>query len=1155
MKKTLSFVLVLALVLSSFSMAFAGTTATAKTDVPTDVVGTAFEAPVTVLTALGVVNGYEDGTYKPSSNVTRAEFAKLIIAELGLEANAQSSKSTFTDMSGAAWADGYVGYAASLGIINGYGDGRFGPSDNVTYDQALTMIVRALGYTSDCKEMNGTWPAIYVQKANVLGITDDISNGGSVAANRGDVALMLYNTLTCDMGYANDEGTFVTKKDKDGDTIKVASNLDAEESEDYKVITKSDADNAVVNIRQYVGAYAKVFTLTSGDNEDDIIAVSDVKSDFVTGEFKLADKVIETADGTEYKLDDIFSKGVEGTSTYLDSDWTAYEFENGDTATAGDTILTDDQDALDKTTGTSGKDGTIVTIAADLSGKTIKGIYSVAKWTIDTDELVDADDIADIASNKTLLGKDFSLDDDDAIDNTSFELVGVKSLSDIKADNVVYVYTAGSDDEITRVAVGATTATGEVTAIKEDDSNAKATINGNVYKFAKQKLTHNGTGADFDPSDIDTEDEITAYLDAYGYMYDYDLTAGGADNYAVVLEAGQGTTGIGSNHEIKLFLADGTDKVFDVDDDLFKADDYVPGVTTLAATPGNGGQNGWEITGGAIVKYGLDKDGVIDSFEEMTDDYELVTDYNGASGSTKISSITEKGYYANEQIREDAVMFSSDYDFDARTNDEDDYAVTTLDKVLDTDDVNATYVLYKDKIAAMLLFDYSGSDETYGVVTEAKKTSGDSDYQATFFVDGKEVTYGIANSTVYNKAAKATDADAAAGADSVFKLSFNASGEVNDLTYAWTDGYYDTAVKGDTYATAEAILDSGDSATYSNNTFKFTDSSDSNKVYTTKMDGDVVIYKNDDGDFKVGGTSDLKNLNAGAHVYFYDTADDSNDGLMTLVYIYNTDSDSDSDSSSTITDGVYEVTYVNSTRMIVNGTTYSITDDTKLYDVNGTTVLAMGGSEISNAGIKGDSVTDISATSSNVLTKLRMASTVTTLSSATMGSTTISTINPTNTVDLAYGTTTVPTLKVTSTSKNVDVAITQATTVGGTATVVVTPESGTAATYTFKLQGAVIDTTASTVTPATNTVAVDADTITIKLVDTAGRAITDLASAKFTITQSGAASASTVTIGTVSETATDGTYEVTVTNTANETVTYTVKADGVTIGTSAITTN
>ena len=73
MRKVLSFVLVLALVLGSFSMAFAATTATSGG--LTDIAGNANEDAITVANDLGIITGYDDGTYKPDQAVNRAEFA------------------------------------------------------------------------------------------------------------------------------------------------------------------------------------------------------------------------------------------------------------------------------------------------------------------------------------------------------------------------------------------------------------------------------------------------------------------------------------------------------------------------------------------------------------------------------------------------------------------------------------------------------------------------------------------------------------------------------------------------------------------------------------------------------------------------------------------------------------------------------------------------------------------------------------------------------------------------------------------------------------------------------------------------------------------------------------------------------------------------
>lgn len=197
MKKVLSIVLSLVLVICMMPvMAFAGS----NDAVYSDIAGEKCEGAVSVLSALGVVDGYENGTYKPEQTVTRAEMAKLVITALGMDSYATATKSSYSDMANAQWAIPVVEYATNLGIIEGVGGGRFSPGNPVTYEQAATMIVRAIGFTTDCNEMNGTWPAIYVQKATALGLFENVEgNNYGTGANRGDVAIMLYNALNTPM--------------------------------------------------------------------------------------------------------------------------------------------------------------------------------------------------------------------------------------------------------------------------------------------------------------------------------------------------------------------------------------------------------------------------------------------------------------------------------------------------------------------------------------------------------------------------------------------------------------------------------------------------------------------------------------------------------------------------------------------------------------------------------------------------------------------------------------------------------------------------------------------------------------------------------------------------------------------------------------------
>ena len=162
----------------------------------TDVKGSKFEGAVDLLSSLNIINGYEDGTYKPNNTVTRAEMAKLIIVALGKDSTAASLKgdTKFSDVKADGWAAGYVNCASSLEIIKGYPDGTFKPSNTVTYAEASTMLLRALNYNKELESLD--YPTGYMTVANKAGILENVTaNSSSEAANRGNIAIMVLNTL------------------------------------------------------------------------------------------------------------------------------------------------------------------------------------------------------------------------------------------------------------------------------------------------------------------------------------------------------------------------------------------------------------------------------------------------------------------------------------------------------------------------------------------------------------------------------------------------------------------------------------------------------------------------------------------------------------------------------------------------------------------------------------------------------------------------------------------------------------------------------------------------------------------------------------------------------------------------------------------------
>ena len=190
MKKVLSLILAMAMVMSSFTMAFA---------LPSDVEGTDYATAVERLSALDIIVGYEDGTFKPDKTITRAEFAAIAIRALGMEDVAEGSiaNTKFADVNANHWASGYVNLASSKGIIVGYPDGTFKPEAQVKYSEAITMLVRILGYEPalDGKD----WPSNYLSKASEIGLTLGVKFNYNDPAIRGIVSILTNKSLDIDL--------------------------------------------------------------------------------------------------------------------------------------------------------------------------------------------------------------------------------------------------------------------------------------------------------------------------------------------------------------------------------------------------------------------------------------------------------------------------------------------------------------------------------------------------------------------------------------------------------------------------------------------------------------------------------------------------------------------------------------------------------------------------------------------------------------------------------------------------------------------------------------------------------------------------------------------------------------------------------------------
>lgn len=190
MKKTLSLILALLMVLSCASAIFADDAAVADTAAET----ATYQKAIDFLSKYGIYKGGDAA----ENDIKRYQMA-LFVARVSTgwveDSQWEDGPENWTEFNdiGDEPANKYLGalsYANEKGIIEGYGDGRFGPYDGITYQNALTMVVRTLGY------QGLSWPWGYIQKGVELGLTREITGVAYTdILTRAEVAQIIYNAM------------------------------------------------------------------------------------------------------------------------------------------------------------------------------------------------------------------------------------------------------------------------------------------------------------------------------------------------------------------------------------------------------------------------------------------------------------------------------------------------------------------------------------------------------------------------------------------------------------------------------------------------------------------------------------------------------------------------------------------------------------------------------------------------------------------------------------------------------------------------------------------------------------------------------------------------------------------------------------------------
>lgn len=194
MKKFIVYLLVFCFALGTSNVVFGATFY--------DIKGTQYEGVVERIAELGIINGISENTFAPNKGITRAELAKMIVYTRGLKeyADSMNFNSNFSDVNSKHWAKNYICVATDLGLLKGYEDGTFKPEKEVSYAETIAIVLRILGY-SNIDENTNPWYSGYTKKMFDIKLNQGMSASFSfftAPAKRGDVAVLWWNMLVSD---------------------------------------------------------------------------------------------------------------------------------------------------------------------------------------------------------------------------------------------------------------------------------------------------------------------------------------------------------------------------------------------------------------------------------------------------------------------------------------------------------------------------------------------------------------------------------------------------------------------------------------------------------------------------------------------------------------------------------------------------------------------------------------------------------------------------------------------------------------------------------------------------------------------------------------------------------------------------------------------
>jgi len=574
-----------------------GTVGTAFAAVFPDTEGTKYEEAVALLTDIGLLKGFEDGTFRPAETITRAQVCAMAVRALGFEEAAEqaAAATSFTDVPATHWAAGYINIASSQGIVEGMGDGSFHPDDPVTYAQILTILVRLLGYEP---VVTGTWPTGHLVKAYELGLPTGVSFNPNLSACRGDVALFFENALTVNLmekvytgaleSWAVADPPKTLLEDRLGyasftGLVTNVSTVFDSELEDGEVVIWNKTDDACGFTYEDAtfDLLGKEVQIWHAENKVVALNVLTTEDDLVTGFVKAVDAGNETitVGKTEYEAG---SALIVLNNTYALGEDLA-------NISAGDEIVAlVEDDAIIMAVVTSYDNSLLVT--------KVQAKYNRFK-----------------GKTEQAVSKTFDLDDYDDYAYILFKDGVLAEMDDIEVGDVIHYF------EVNGYAwfeVVSEKVEGEVEAIEtEDGEEVYLTVDGEEYLVSAvatlstdENVTFSAYTGEDDLASFAGE-EVTLYLDKWGDIrhIEGDLVVEAEDNLAVV------KTEFYIVDLVKLFSLDGDTSRYALTEDTVLHGDAV--AVSAIITGGDDVDNYFPI--GTLVEFTLDKDGALATLDAV----------------------------------------------------------------------------------------------------------------------------------------------------------------------------------------------------------------------------------------------------------------------------------------------------------------------------------------------------------------------------------------------------------------------------------------------------------------------------------------------------------------------------------------------------------